>query len=102
MPASAQILGTGLPASVRALIDSFQNRRAHTTTDRSLAKRLRRTVDQCGVEPLGLAFYVHNGAVSVYGTVPDESAREALLTVATSQPGVRRIVDHLVVLDPDA
>ena len=52
---------------------------------------------QCGVDPMGLAIYVHNGAVSVYGDVPDEDTRDALLTVATSQPGVRRIVDHLVV-----
>ncbi len=60
-----------------------------------MAQRLRDTVRQSGIDETGIAFYVHDGAVSIYGTVPDEAAREALLAVMTRQPGVRRIVDHL-------
>ena len=45
----------------------------------------------------GLSFYVHDGAISVYGTVGDAPAREAVIAVASGLPGVRRIVDHLQV-----
>jgi osmotically-inducible protein OsmY len=93
--ATVQPLGFGLPPAVRLVVDRFQHRRALTATDRSLARRLHAALGQDRTGASGLALYVHNGAVSVYGTVASESVREAVLHVAAAQPGVRRIVDHL-------
>ena len=95
MPATVQILGTGLPASLRALVAGVQARRTRTTTDRSLGRRLHAALAACGLPPCGLSVYVHDGAVSLYGGVPDEATREAYVALAAAQPGVRRIVDHL-------
>ena len=88
-------LPIALPPALRAAVEARQQRRAKTTADRSLARRLRDGVLEAGVEVGGLAFYVHDGAVSMYGTVRDAAAREVLLAVVTTQPGVRRVVDHL-------
>ena len=92
---SSQVLGYGLPPVLRALVERHQTRRAQTTADRSLARRLRDAIRQAELPPTGLSFHVHDGAISIYGTVPDADAREAVVAVATKQPGVRRIVDHL-------
>ena len=43
----------------------------------------------------GLTIYVHDGAVSLYGTVATAAVREQVLALVTHIPGVRRIVDHL-------
>jgi len=93
--ASAQVLGYGLPPSLRALVDRHQSARAKTTADRSLARRLRDGIRASEVPVKGLSLYVHDGALSLYGTVPDARTREALLALCTHVPGVRRIVDHL-------
>lgn len=95
MSATAQTLGYGLPPALRLVVDRFQERRARTATDRSLARRLHAALVGGATGAAGLALYVHNGAVSIYGTVPTEAVREAVVTCAAAQPGVRRIVDHL-------
>ena len=95
--ATAQVLGFGLPAPVRALLGAVQHRRTLTAGDRSLARRVHAAI---GKGPAGgLSLYVHSGAVSVYGTVSDDAAREGVLAVLAAQPGVRRIVDHLALAD---
>ena len=99
MPVTSQILGVGLPPALRALVERHQSQRARTTADRSLARRLRDGVRQSGAAVSGLVFYVHDGAVSVYGTVADAAARDAVVAIASQMPGVRRIVDHLAVGD---
>ncbi|MEM1116052.1 MAG: BON domain-containing protein [Bacteroidota bacterium] len=95
MSASTRPLGNALPSSLRSLLERHQQRRAKTTVDKSSARRLREGVRRAGLSASGLSVYVHDGAISLYGTVPDEATREALLGVASAQPGVRRIVDHL-------
>lgn len=95
MSASAQVLGYGLPPALRALVERHQSQRAKTTADRSLARRLRDGIRSAELPVSGLSFYVHDGALSLYGTVPDAAAREALLSLCTRLPGIRRIVDHL-------
>ena len=94
-----QLLGAGLPPSLRQLLDRRQERRTQTTADRSLARRLRDGLKTAGVTATGLAFYVHDGTVSVYGEVRDAGVREGVLSVAAAQPGVRRILDHLQIAD---
>lgn len=99
MSVNSQILGYGLPPALRELVDRHQTHRARTTADRSLARRLRDSIRQSGITVKGLAFYVHDSAISIYGGVRDPAAREAVVTLAASQPGVRRIVDHLHIGD---
>lgn len=98
MSATAQVLGFNLPPAFRHVVAQFQHRRALTAADRSLAKRLHAALAP-SPDASGLALYVHHGAVSVYGTVPTEATRDAILAVAAEQPGVRRIVDHLVLTE---
>lgn len=96
---SSPVSAYGLPASLRATIERFQERRAKTTADKSLALRLKHTLQREKVSLVGLAFYVNHGAVSVHGAVPDAAAREELLALVAKQPGVSRIVDHLRLAD---
>ncbi len=95
MPVSSQIPGFGLPPALRSLVERHQALAARTASDRTLARRLRASVGASGVEVEGLAFYVHDGAISIYGAVRDTPAREAVVALVASQPGVRRVVDHL-------
>ena len=97
MPASPLAFSHSLPASLREIVDGFQARRAKTTADKSLCRRIRDGVRRMEPAPSGLAFQIHDGAVSIYGVVPSDARREAVLRVAATQPGVRRIVDHLTV-----
>ena len=96
---SSQVLGYGLPPALRVLVDRHQANRAKTTADRSLARRLKDGIAALEAPVAGLAFYVHDGAISIYGTVPTPAAREALIGLASGLPGVRRIVDHLQLAD---
>lgn len=65
--------------------------------DRELARRVQDAMDRAaGNAGGGLSFYVHEGTVTVYGSVRDEASREAVLGIAAEQPGARRIIDHLV------
>ncbi|WP_420457558.1 BON domain-containing protein [Rubrivirga sp.] len=95
MPVSAQVLGSGLPPALRALVDRHQAARAKTTTDQSLARRLHDGIGAAGADVRGLTVYVHDGAVSLYGTLASAAVREDVLAVVTRTPGVRRVVDHL-------
>ena len=99
MSVSPQALGYGLPPALRELVDGFQARRARTTADRSLCRRIRDEVRRMEPVPSGLSFQIHDGAVSIYGVVPTPARREAVIAAAATQPGVRRIVDHLTVTD---
>lgn len=99
MATSTPISAYGLTGPIRALVEGFQERRARTTADRSLALRLK---DALAREPLdvhGLNVYVEHGAVSVFGSVRDSETRESLLALVARQPGVTRIVDHLRMAD---
>ena len=95
-PTSAShVSAYGLSATLRATIERFQERRATTTADKSLALRLKHAMEKEAIPVKALSVYVNHGAISVYGAVPDPDARDALLTLVARQPGVTRIVDHL-------
>ena len=94
---SAQVLGYGLPPTLQALVERHQTHRVRTAADRSLALRLKATLPAEGVTD-GLSVYIHDGAVSLYGTVATATARESVVSAAAATPGVRRIVDHLRVM----
>lgn len=92
---STPVSAYGLPAQLRATIERFQERRAKTTADRSLALRLKHAMEREKLTITGLAIYVNHGAISVYGAVSTAADRETLLALVARQPGVTRIVDHL-------
>ena len=94
MSVTARPLGSGLPPALRALVERHQSQRARTTADQSVARRIKAALTGVGLAA-GLAVYVHDGAVSLYGTVADGAAREAVVSAVAGLPGVRRIVDHL-------
>jgi hypothetical protein len=86
-----------LAPPLRALVQALQERRARTMADRELARRVRDAIDRASSGAAhGLSFYVHEGTISVYGSVRDGAAREVLLGLAADQPGARRVIDHLV------
>lgn len=82
---------------LRTLMQTLQERRARTAADRALAGRLRAAFAASPLGALGVSFYVHDGAIAVYGAVADEATREAVLTLAAEQPGCRRLTDALTV-----
>lgn len=77
------------------MLQTHQARRNRTAIDRELARRLHHAVEQAKLDVRGLAFYVHEGSVAVYGSVRTEALREEVLTLVADQPGARRITDHL-------
>jgi hypothetical protein len=83
-----------LSPPLRALVAVLQERRSRTLADRELARRVRDVVERA-TGAIGLSFYVHDGTVTVYGTTPDRATREGILRLAASQPGAKRIIDHL-------
>ncbi len=93
--ASAPVSAYGLPGPLRSIIEGFQERRARTTADKSLALRLKDTMAREGSAARGLSFYIEHGAVAIYGNVASGAEREAILSLVARQPGVTRIVDHL-------
>lgn len=94
-PAVSSRLRVRLPTALRSRLDRLREARERTITDRSTARRIRRALAAAPLGPLGLALFVHDGAVSVYGSVPGESVREQIVALVVEQPGVRRVVDHL-------
>ena len=84
-----------LHPALRSFVERAQRLRVRTTSDARLARLLQSAVESADLPVRGLAFYVHNGVVSVYGSVPGPEAREAVMDVLVEQPGVLRVVDHL-------
>lgn len=99
MAHSHPISAYGLTGHLRSLIEGFQERRAQTTADKSLALRLKHALVREPIEVSNLSFYVEHGAVAVYGSIRDAATREVLLALVARQPGVTRIVDHLRMAD---
>ena len=87
--------GPRLPPALRSYVERAQQLRARTTADARLARVLRSEAEGAGLAVRGLAFYVHDGVVSIYGGVTSSEDREAVLDVVCEQPGVQRVIDHL-------
>ena len=83
-----------LPPGLRSLVERARRSKARTAADADLARRLQDGVEAAGAAD-GLAFYVHDGVVSVYGDAATAAARDAILDAVVAQAGVRRVVDHL-------
>ena len=88
-----------LPPALRALVDRTRQLRTRTTADARLAKALRDRVEAADLAVSGVAFYVTDGVVSLYGGVPNGDVREAVIDVVVEEPAVQRVVDHLRIGD---
>lgn len=76
--------------------------RSRTTTTRQsrlLAERLYRTFETDLLLPAhGVQFYVHNGTVTVYGTLETVADRDRLVAAVREVPGVKAVIAHLQVV----
>jgi osmotically-inducible protein OsmY len=73
-----------------------------TLSDRLLAERLYRTFENApeAAQVRGIHFYVHNGMVTIYGTVRHEENQEELSARIREIPGVKGVVEHVQVVEP--
>jgi CBS domain-containing protein len=72
-----------------------------TPDDRSIRERLLVEIKKERWAPLGLIdIVVRNGVVDLWGSITDERERQALIVAAENEPGVKRVNDHLVWVEP--
>ena len=88
-------MARALSPALRSLVDRTRRLRGRTSSDARLAARLRDGVEGQGLRVRGLAFYVHDGVVSIYGVASHDDVRESVIDAVVEQPGVQRVIDHL-------
>jgi len=73
-----------------------------TERDRALARRLHanfeRDLELADIH--GIHFYVQNGVVTLYGVVRNELERDLLVSLVRQVPGVKGVVAHLQIVEP--
>ena len=90
-----------LSARLSQLFRLIEHRRTFTTTRQSrlLAERLYRTFEtDFKVPTRGVQFYVHDGTVTVYGTLETVSDRDRLVAALREVPGVKAVIPHLQIV----
>ena len=69
--------------------------------DSVIREQLQAELDRQSWAPVALInTVVRNGVVQLWGTITDEAQRQALIVAAENTPGVRKVEDHLVWMDP--
>jgi osmotically-inducible protein OsmY len=69
--------------------------------DRAIRNKLLDSLEKEAWTPLAtLNVTVSDGVVDVWGTISDEQERRAIMVVAENTPGVKRVNDHLVYVEP--
>ena len=71
-----------------------------TADDDHIRDRITRAVYAAPWRPLGFQVAVHDGVVHLHGVVTSEEARQATSVAARSTSGVKKVYDHLGLLDP--
>ena len=99
MPSAVARAVSQLSPALRSLADRTRLLKSRTSDDARLAGRLREGVEASALRVAGLAFYVHDGVVSIYGGVANGADREAVIDVVVEQKGVQRVIDHLRIGD---
>jgi hypothetical protein len=67
-------------------------------TDVALFRIIQRALlDEKGLESSAVVVHVKGGAVTLYGTVPDQQARERAVRIAKSTPGVQDVASNVEV-----
>ena len=74
---------------------------ATATSDETIRTDLLAELERQKWAPVGfLNVIVCNGVVDLWGTIPDERERQALIVAAQNTPGVKNVQDHLVWVEP--
>jgi CBS domain-containing protein len=69
--------------------------------DRAVRNRLLDALEKETWTPLAtLNVTVSDGVVDLWGTISDEQERRAITVIAENTPGVKRVADHLVYVEP--
>jgi osmotically-inducible protein OsmY len=69
--------------------------------DRTLRNRVLDALEKESWTPLStLNVTVANGVVDIWGTLSNEQERRGIVVIAENTPGVKRVNDHLVYVEP--
>jgi CBS domain-containing protein len=69
--------------------------------DRAIRNRLLDALEKEAWTPVStLNVTVSDGVVDIWGTISDEQERRAIAVIAENTPGVKRVNDHLVYVEP--
>lgn len=86
---------------LRALVVSSRNDTPLATDDRSVRAAVLDAVDKQSWTPLTtLNVTVADGVVDIWGTITNEDERRAICVLAENTPGVKKVNDHLVFVEP--
>ena len=86
---------------LRALAVTARQSQPTPGDDRAIRNKLLDSLEKEAWTPLAtLNVTVANGVVDVWGTISDEQERRAIIVVAENTPGVKKVNDHLVYVEP--
>jgi CBS domain-containing protein len=86
---------------LRALVVSSRNDAPVATDDRSVRAAVLDAVDKQSWTPMTtLNVTAADGVVDLWGTITNEDERRAICVLAENTPGVKRVNDHLVFVEP--
>jgi CBS domain-containing protein len=70
-----------------------------TADDDHIRDRIIRTVDKTDWRPIGFEVTVRNGVVHLHGIITTDEARQATIVAAENTGGVKKVHDHLCLVD---
>jgi CBS domain-containing protein len=86
---------------LRALAVTSRQATAVPSDDRAVRNHLLDALENEPWTPLAtLNLTVSDGVVDLWGTISDEQERRAITVIAENTPGVKRVADHLVYVEP--
>ncbi len=86
---------------LRALAVTARRAPAAPRDDRAIRNALLDALEKESWTPLAtLNVTVADGVVDLWGTISDEQERRAITVIAENTPGVKRVTDHLVFIEP--
>jgi CBS-domain-containing membrane protein len=86
---------------LRALAVAERQAQPAPGDDRAIRNTLLDTLEKEAWTPVStLNVTVSNGVVDVWGTISDEQERRAICVIAENTPGVKKVNDHLVYVEP--
>lgn len=72
-----------------------------STDDRSIQAGIQAALDSESWAPIArMDFTVLDGVVEIWGTITSEDERRAVCVIAENTPGVKKVIDHMVFMDP--
>lgn len=86
---------------LRALVVSSRNDTPLAGDDRSIRSRILDALDRESWAPTtSLNVMVADGLVDLWGTITNDQERRAICVIAENTPGVKKVNDHLVFIEP--